>query len=390
MGKSCAEYNNDIRFYIHFRLPCDTAMYDFNYRIQSLADELEPHCDSLLKINCDIARNLTDDLILKYGEEKGTFILDKDLVEKALDYTVYVEILCPDDSLDKISSVIAHLISEVSPPAQGEDSAYSVGVDIEPIDPNHYEPFIAKLVENTQILSANRSENLSPLVLYKFDAFKPASKNKTPVDMLDAALDAGMVIFEPPYQTGEEFSHSSKGTAYIYADVNNPAILVDDDGEPVIMARYHDDSLTPQGDRSEFMPGWVVLRVIAIPKMPSLAVIAHCLNNHPMQAGFGDGVFSFISPMLLLSKFDSARYVTLIGTVFNGFIDGNGVTFIDHIDIDGDFIAEIPMKDMYQYLLSIDELHEVAGDFSIELLKENVKDLRFSAESYDTEHVVKH
>lgn len=58
MGKSYTEYTNDIRFYIHFRLPNDTAMYDFNYRIQSLTDELEPHCDSLLKINCDIARNL--------------------------------------------------------------------------------------------------------------------------------------------------------------------------------------------------------------------------------------------------------------------------------------------------------------------------------------------
>tara|TARA_R110001583_G_scaffold17575_5_gene70930 strand:+ start:4183 stop:5355 length:1173 start_codon:yes stop_codon:yes gene_type:complete len=390
LSESHIDYANDIRFFIHFRLPCDEAMYDFNYRIQSLTDELEPHCESLMAIHCDVARNLSEDLNEMFAKKKGTFILNEEMTLKALDYTVYVDIHSPDESLDKLISTLSHIISEVSPPAKGEDFDYSVGVDIEPVEKYQNEDFIMQVIQKTQDLSAGRTESLSPLALYEFNTFKSANNNKTPIDMLNASLDAGMVVFDPPYQADESIEYSSKGTAYIYGDVNQPAALVDDQGEPVIMARYNDESMTPQGDKSTFVPGWVVLRVIVIPKMPTLDVVAHCLNNHPMMAGFGDGVFSFISPVLLLSGLDSARYLMMLDTVFGGFVDGNGATFIDHIDANGECIAEVPMVDMYQYLLNIESLYEVAGDFSVELLKDSIKEFRFSEESYDTEHIVKH
>ena len=390
MGESYNKCTNDIRFYIHFRLPSDTATYDFNYRLQSLVDELEPHCDSLLNVHCDVARNIADELNAKFKEKEGTFILDKELSDMALDYTVFVEIICADESLEKLKSVVAHLISEVTPPAVGEDFDYQVGVDFEPVDGCNNHAFLIGLVHKTQELSAIRTDGVTPLSLYEFDTFKAASKDKTPMDMLDASLDAGMVVFDPPYAVYEDAPHSSKGTAYIYADVNKPALLVGDDGEPVLMARYNDESMNPNGEPSTFTPGWVVLRVIAIPKMSSLDVVAHCLNTHPMQSGFGDGCFSYIFPLLMLSDLNSVKYVTLMGTIFNGFVDGNGATFVSHFDVDGGFFAEVPIKDFYHYLQYIDDLYSVVGDFSAELLKENVKEFVCSDESYNIEHVTKH
>jgi len=124
--------------------------------------------------------------------------------------------------------------------------------------------------------------------------------------------------------------------------------------------------------------------------MPNLDVLTHCLNSHPMLTGFGDGVFNFISPMLLISDVPSMQYLMMLGTLFTGFIDGNGATFVDHLILDDEVLSEVPIRDLYLYLTSIDEFYDVVGDFNIAMLKEHVRDFIGSADSYDKDDVIRH
>jgi len=356
-------------------------MYDFNYRIQSLADELEPHCESLMKIFCDISRNMTDPLMDKFGQPTSPVVLTPEMSHKALTYTVYIEILCSDDALDKLRSVISHLLVEVS--------AEGTGLDIEPLEDDCSMTFLTALVNEIQALSEIRGDGLPLPSIYEFSHFTLSESNKTAIDIFEESFEADMVIFDPPMPIDGAEDYSARGTAYLYGDVNTPSVLVDDDGVPILIGTYQYEAENVDGSQAGKFE-WVVTRIIMIPRMPNLEVLAHCLNTHPMQAGFGDGQYSYVSPLLLISDVESMKYLLQLGTLLSGFIDGNGVTFFDHYLLEDELLVEVPMNDLYMYLLSIDELYDFVGYFNTDTLKEHIKGFTASTDSYDKDKVIRH
>lgn len=381
MDKSVTTHKIDIRFYIHFALPNVFMMYDFNYRIQSLVGELEPHCAPMLKIFCDISRNMESDLTKTFGTPKTPVVLGSDLVEKSLTYTTYVEIQCDDVDVNKLMSIVAHLVAEVA--------LEGVEVDIEPVDKDCPLGMMFDFAHEIQKISYERSASATSFNLFEFSTFMLGEGGRSAVDLFESSVDADMVILDPPMEIEGAGGYSARGTAYIYGDVNSPSVLVDENGLPVLVATYKYSANRPDGSELTVFD-WVVTRVIMIPKMPNLEIMAHCLNTHPMQPGFGDGVFSYISPLLLVSDIPSMQHLMLMGTLLSGFVDGNGVTFIDHCLIDDDIIAELPIRDLYQYLSSVDELFSMIGDFGVDSLKEHALGFTASLESYDNNKITRH
>jgi len=345
-----------------------------------LADELEPYCNSLLRVYCDIPRNLHAGLSERFGEPTTPVILTPDLTQAAMSYTVYIEILCGDDDLDKIRGVITHMIAEVS--------VDGIGLDIDPIEesPNQ---FIFDLANDIQAMSMHRADDLEPLATYEFSNFVINDNGKSPVALFESSFDERMVIFEENMPIEDVDNYSAKGTAYVYGDVDSPSLLIDESGMPILIGAYKYGADKPDGTPANSFE-WIVTRIIMVPRMPNLDVLTHCLNSHPMLTGFGDGVFNFISPMLLISDVPSMQYLMMLGTLFTGFIDGNGATFVDHLILDDEVLSEVPIRDLYLYLTSIDEFYDVVGDFNIAMLKEHVRDFIGSADSYDKDDVIRH
>lgn len=371
-----------VRFSCYFTLPSMFHAYDFNRRIQMAIDELEPFTLSNLKVYCDMPPDFGGKLSDLLNNSKEPILLPEPLVEKALEYVIYVEVYGDESGYPHLINLLVHMISNLC----DED----LELRLKSISKNaETKRFLLRL---SNALRAFKDAVYAGSLVE--NAFSLAQVEKHPDDyikLFNGAAEKKMVVLDKPMIIEGVTPQSWQATAYIYSDkVNYPSLLIDESGTPILIASHDNKMLTPNGAEHESIPDWIVSRIILIPKMPTIEIAAHCINGHPFMTGFGDCAFNFISPILLFSDVKSMQDLIVMGTLFTGFVDAAGHFFIDHFSAEDGVITELPLLDLYLYLRGIEDLSETLGDYSTDILIDHVKSFTPSLESFDVDDISQH
>lgn len=380
MGKVVDFNMTKVSLYIHFMLPDIRMVSSFDHNLQSLVNELLPHCNGVLQVKFDVARNLSDDL-KKLGLQKSAVLLSQEQVDKALSYNIWVEFKGDESQIEHVTSVLANLLASVS--------VEGTGIELVPIEIDGSTSVMPTFAQQIAEVSSLVFKNPVPNTPHGIGTFPLNKETHSATDYFDLSFASRMVVIDPPFKIDGVAYVTARGTAYVYGAVNAPLLLVDDDGRPILMAINQGVAETLH-DTSAVHFDWVIVRVIMIPQIPNLNILSHCISNHPVIPGFGDCRYAYICPLGAMSEVTSMVSLMLAGYLFTGFSDANGVAFVDLYCPENRLIARLPMRDMHRYISSMEDIFSHKGSFHSSSLIEHAVGFIPSVDIYEPLKTIRH